>query len=98
MPNYKKLTDEELEKYLSGENANVGSRVWHEAKNEWEKRLRERNELREREGLEKLVNAINSLAENWKSKVFWLIVVAVVVGVAINVLTALILQKLHLTP
>lgn len=91
---YSKVSNEELNDYITGKSAQVGSPAYYEARLEYAERQRKIDFTKAKKDLDRLITAINGLAENWKEKVFWFIVVALFVSIAANVLGALIVNKL----
>jgi len=96
MSNYQKYTDEELKPWIDGTNCHIGSAAYTQALQEVNIRKNAKDKQQIEEWLQSLVKTINSLKENWKTKVFWLIIVAIAVSIFSEVVGAWIISLLNI--
>ncbi len=91
---WSEISDENLNNYLNGTACEIGSKANLIALQEKERRdmLKDKNE-REKQ-FDRLIKALEKLAENWASKLFWLLLIASISGIIINVVSAIILSHL----
>ena len=96
MINFQKYSDEQLTSWINGTNCEIGSARYTQAMQEVDKRKSVKDIQQLEKWLHTVVESINSLKENWLKNVFWLIIVAVAVGVIVEVVGAWITSLLNI--